>query len=509
MPSTEAVQTARARVTWGRSTRLAGVLGERYLIEHRGIPKPDWGWPDDAVRFDSINRHLILAGTTDDGSIQFIQRVKLLDDGSKNNSPNVISKETNGPTGGAFIRLPGTVYGPLLIGEGPETCISACAATGYETYACAGGQRLPEGLGDRQVIVLQDDGDEDSDRSFMKKMQEWTAAGANVYVATPWAERRRDKSDFNDVIKEGGAQAVRDRIAASERIEPPPPPKPHFRRPHMSRDAASRRLRRVTSAFLNQVERYLDCCDWIAAQAAQTVPEVEKELEKRWIEKLNQENTGGKVSARVSKYLRHSNLTIDIWLAAHEHLVEILTAGDDAEAQDEICSEAAERAKKSAPTVAKGRARRDAARMFGKRAAEGSMSRIQIRGAASLGKTNAFISEYLRRPSLWNRHVYFYARTLDLAEEFERDLWSMAREMKLPADARPKVKVIRGREFEGMCNKDRLTIVREVQEKGLSSTYQATCHTVAMGGIGGDPRRSPIEMHAGFRLPGDSQDHHL
>jgi hypothetical protein len=147
--------------------------------------------------------------------------------------------------------------------------------------------------------------------------------------------------------------------------------------------------------------------------------------------------------------------------------------------------------------------------MFGKRAAEGSMSRIQIRGAASLGKTNAFISEYLRRPSLWNRHVYFYARTLDLAEEFERDLWSMAREMKLPADARPKVKVIRGRESEGMCNKDRLTIVREVQEKGLSSTYQATCHTVAMGGIGGDPRRSPIEMHAGFRLPGDSQDHHL
>src|SRR4051794_6368208 len=134
-------------------------------------------------------------------------------------------------------------------------------------------------------------------------MQEWAAAGVNLSVATPWPERRRNKSDFNDTIKEGGVQAVRDRIAAAEWIKPPPPPKPHFERPHLSCDTALKRLKWVMSACINQVERNLECRDWMVEQSKSTALEVQKDLEERWFKKLTGESTRKKVGDRVGRYM--------------------------------------------------------------------------------------------------------------------------------------------------------------------------------------------------------------
>jgi putative DNA primase/helicase len=44
-------------------------------------------------------------------------------------------------------------------------------------------------------------------------------AGADIVIATPWAVRRNDKTDFNDLIKRDGAEAVRARIASA--LHPP------------------------------------------------------------------------------------------------------------------------------------------------------------------------------------------------------------------------------------------------------------------------------------------------
>jgi hypothetical protein len=41
-----------------------------------------------------------------------------------------------------------------------------------------------------------------------------------VDVATPWAERRRDSSDFNDALRAGGMDAVRARIKAAVQQQP-------------------------------------------------------------------------------------------------------------------------------------------------------------------------------------------------------------------------------------------------------------------------------------------------
>ena len=44
-------------------------------------------------------------------------------------------------------------------------------------------------------------------------MQRWREAGIDFAVAQPWPERRGDKSDFNDTLRQVGPEAVRERVA--------------------------------------------------------------------------------------------------------------------------------------------------------------------------------------------------------------------------------------------------------------------------------------------------------
>jgi hypothetical protein len=476
---------AQANSSWARSSRLGGTLGETYLEQHRCIPKPQQGWPHDLVRFNSFRRSLIVAGTTDDGSIQCIQDV-ILDGEGKKNAAAKPDKPTTGPRDGAFVRIPGPADKPLLVAEGLETSFSLWRATEYETLACLGGIKHPgAGVAGRHLIICQDDDNPEKDAKLLAMAREWVAPGVRVSIATPWQERRHDRSDFNDVIKVGGVQAVRERIARAIHCVPPEPPKPHFTRPHLSGAAASARLQWVMSAWFDRVERYLDCRDWMIQEAARIEHSVRQELEDRWFRKLVGKNSNDpkKARQRVKRYLDEGGINVtDTVRAENETPLTDKLVREGAVAMNEARIRAAEHAEKSAPAVAKKRARKAAVLKFGKRAVSDGMPRIQIRAAAGTGKTIAFIREYLRRPALWNRHVYFYARTLELADEFEHDLWRFAEEIKLPDDARPKVRVIRGRESRGMCDRDRLKIVK-VQSKDLKSIYQITCHTAAMRDI--------------------------
>ena len=123
-------------------------------------------------------------------------------------------------------------------------------------------------------------------------------------------------------------------------------------------------------------------------------------------------------------------------------LARLIKAGissEDAELQAQI------QAAKNAPRLAKRAARKAAAIKFGKRAATGSMPRIQIKAAAGLGKTVAVVEEYIRRPSLWSRNVAIYVRDLALAEDLALSIREAAVAIKSNQNKhRPRAVVIRG-----------------------------------------------------------------
>jgi hypothetical protein len=438
----QAQRIATARGLWDASKPIGGTVAETYLTTTRGIPRPAGGWPD-AIRFYAANRSLILAGTDSTGAVQFVHRVRLTADGRKHGE---LSKVTNGPMAGAYVRLPGPPDGPLQLAEGPETGLSVWAATGAETWLSIGSMARHEPPPSRSLAVCQDD---DSPRSpaglaLGKAVDGWRAAGSYVAVATPWQERRHDKSDFNDVLLAGGIEAVRARINAE--IAPPapaaePPAKPHFPRPHLSGEAASARLRWTVAAWLDRVELHLEARDWISAEADRLRPEVQRQSEARILAKL-------------------------------------IRKGAD---PDEAADQASERAGKAARGLAKRVARKAAIRKFGERAAIGEMPRIQIKGAAGLGKTQAVIAEYLRRPALWQRHLYVFAKTLELGRAFAADVEKEFAKSSTADGSRPRMQVLVGRQEPDMCKPERLTLINAALQAGATSIQRACCHTPAVG----------------------------
>ena len=220
------------------------------------------------------------------------------------------------------------------------------------------------------------------------------------------------------------------------------PAGPHYPRPHLSGEAASRRLVKVVSAHFNRVELHLKARDWIAAEAEHLKGDVRQASEARILAKL------------------------------------IRKGMDPYEAEEA----AAVRAERAGPRLAKRAARRAAAVRFGERAASGAMPRIQIKGAAGLGKTQAIIDEYLNRPAMWKRNIAVYARTLGLADDFA-DALAIKAEGKPPAKdgSRPRFMVIRGRQTDGMCDPARLKVVEAAIKAGADSVYRACCHTPAVG----------------------------
>ena len=219
----EARRIAIARRYWAQSEPLRGTLGERYLVETRNIARTECGWPDDVVRYHRPSRSLILALTLPDGAVQAVQRVLLSRDAQNLRRPDGKKlKPTRGLMDGAAVRLAGHAgivdqnVEPLLLAEGPETGLALWTATGCETWIVAGSLARFTPPADRLVVVCRDDDAHGSpaDRLFAATCERWRGEGLSVVVASPWAEPRGDKSDFNDVLQEQGSDAVRARIEA-------------------------------------------------------------------------------------------------------------------------------------------------------------------------------------------------------------------------------------------------------------------------------------------------------
>lgn len=199
-----------------------GTPAQVYLTETRGIPMPSVGWPD-AIRYHGPTRSLLAVATLADGAVQAVQRVRLTPSGQKAEAtPEKPVKVTNGRQDGALVRLPArsnvapALASVLLLAEGPENGLSVWAATGCETWLAFGVGMFQRVVlpADRRVILCRDDDRQHSqaDKAVREARITWRKAGADIAVALPWQDRRQDKSDFNDLIRQQGISGVLARL---------------------------------------------------------------------------------------------------------------------------------------------------------------------------------------------------------------------------------------------------------------------------------------------------------
>ena len=203
---------ALAQRMWKESVPIQGTTAERYLVEARGVPKQLFGWPA-SYRYHPQSNALIVGLTDAAGEVRAVQRVMLDQEGKK--AMVEVQKPTTGRMEGLAVRLAGDPKGPLVIAEGPETGISVWSATGYETLvAVSGSWRMSDLPTDRRVVIARDDDPVGSPAwtAILRASREWKANGIDVHFVRPWQHSRGDKSDFNDLLKQGGVGAVRARF---------------------------------------------------------------------------------------------------------------------------------------------------------------------------------------------------------------------------------------------------------------------------------------------------------
>lgn len=223
-----------ARSFIGRSSSIEATPAEAYLTQERGLSIPADGWPA-SIRWHGGKSCLLCVMTNDAGEGLSGQRIFLTRDGSKRmrNGEPLPKAVLPGSTAGLAFRLPeqstralaNTPRTPLILAEGPETALSLWQATGAETVARIGTRDITI-PGARLVILARDDDKAGSpaDVAADSLKASLQSAGHIVVDCWPHAERKEDKSDFNDLLKQKGEAAVLARVEAALGTLPAPLP---------------------------------------------------------------------------------------------------------------------------------------------------------------------------------------------------------------------------------------------------------------------------------------------
>jgi putative DNA primase/helicase len=197
------------------SITIGSTPGERYLRSRAITPDAQQQWPE-SVRWHP-NGYLVFVCTTPQGETTAIQRIYVQPDGTPKLDNGQKIKRSLGPRYGGAVHFKGERLAPLCIAEGPETALSVWSATGYETWAALGSVSsvsLKSVPLDRTIIVCRDDDAHiaQSKKAVRDAIRGWRKEGRTVLDVLPWEMSRRDKSDFNDALKEHGKAYVRARI---------------------------------------------------------------------------------------------------------------------------------------------------------------------------------------------------------------------------------------------------------------------------------------------------------
>lgn len=217
----EAEGERHARAIWDASRPITGTPAEIYL-RSRGIEVETW---PTSIRWNAAG-FIIFASIAPDGRHTAIQRVFLHPDGTpvteddgKGGRRKI--KRSRGPRYGGAVHFKGYSRPDVLIlAEGPETALSCWHPTGIETWATIGPVHtvsLDPVPKDRTILVALDDDARNAEvrKHTNKAIMRWRAEGRTVLTALPWPSTRRDKSDFNDALKERGAAYVAETIEAA------------------------------------------------------------------------------------------------------------------------------------------------------------------------------------------------------------------------------------------------------------------------------------------------------
>jgi hypothetical protein len=239
----EAARIAHARDMWEGAGGIVGTLAVRYLADVRGIPL---GTLLDAAAADVVRFHpayatapdvrasrrgpaVLFKATDPSGALVAIQAVRL-DPGTGGKITRTAAKITNGVLSrrGGAVRLPGE--GAPVICEGPETGLSAWAATRRPVMIALGGIAKMIGAVPRgSTVTLARDADpagSPADLALGRAADEMVAAGVRVLVATPPPFEGLKKSDLNDVMRRDGPAAVATVIGRARPWGAPTPPPP-------------------------------------------------------------------------------------------------------------------------------------------------------------------------------------------------------------------------------------------------------------------------------------------
>ncbi len=186
---------------------LHGTPAARYLGKRgiRKIPPPCLQYRPNAYGQYGA---LVACATSDDGAVLATQQIYVTQAGEKASIPVV--KRTNKAVDKwaekSAVRFLGKP--PLILAEGVETALSLWQATGQETWACLGISNIgsapvPEGA----AVIVARDGDpagSKADNQIRRAIEKLRRRGFAVKVATP-----PEGMDFNEILREGGDEAVR------------------------------------------------------------------------------------------------------------------------------------------------------------------------------------------------------------------------------------------------------------------------------------------------------------
>jgi hypothetical protein len=222
---------------------------------------------------------------------------------------------------------------------------------------------------------------------------------------------------------------------------------PHYPRPTINGVRASRNLRRITRRFYNQSGRVLSARAYRDGLSAE------------WLANFTPMQRS-QAEARARKALLKR--TPDLTATEQETAVETI-------------------AERGLRRTARLYAAKEAKQAFKLRSLD-QMPRIQVKGAAGLGKSSAVIDELLRLV-WWGRNVNIYVPTIVLAKGFAADLNERAKAMAKSSVFRPRAYVIQGRTHgcengTALCHSDRVSAVAEC-ERAVSSVYRSCCHLPA------------------------------
>lgn len=217
---------------------ITGTLAERYLKEHRSIENPDklnvHFWPKGALwlatdehgkLYEKTNKipALLIAAKNEKGEITGVQRVYLNEKtGGKNTFMEAAKLSKGKIEGSAGLLQKGGKFGTLYIVEGPETGASVAMANPKATVLVSFGvgnlknlSPLIKKLHCSEIIIAADNDCSSKNNTLIEtvKAQELLMKeGVSATVILPKPIPGRDKTDFNDVHKTQGIEAVKQQL---------------------------------------------------------------------------------------------------------------------------------------------------------------------------------------------------------------------------------------------------------------------------------------------------------